>query len=341
MRRSVDVIVPCYNYGAYLVGCVRSLLDQEGVAVRVLVIDDHSGDNTPEIGLGLARADGRVTFRRHEKNHGHIATYNEGFAWASADYVLLISADDLLAPGALKRAVDVLEANPQTAFAYGRQVSFVDNPTLPDEPTARAEGHEIVAGAAFIRQLCASGDNPVTTPTVVVRTSLQHEAGDYTASLPHTADLEMWLRLAALGDVVRLNAYQALKRMHRANMQHAYVMSPTGDLVERQQAFESFLDAAGPLVADAGARRADVGAALASHAIWRGAELFDMGRPQDARRLLALAVEFDSRARTRPEWLKTAMKIRMGHAIWRLVRPTASRLRRRSGIPPAEAQDRA
>jgi len=48
VRRSVDVIVPCYNYGAYLVGCVRSLLDQEGVAVRVLIIDDHSGDNTPE-----------------------------------------------------------------------------------------------------------------------------------------------------------------------------------------------------------------------------------------------------------------------------------------------------
>ena len=43
--------------------------------------------------------------RRHEVNQGHIATYNEGLLeWAKADYTVLLSADDLLAPGALARA---------------------------------------------------------------------------------------------------------------------------------------------------------------------------------------------------------------------------------------------
>src|SRR5262249_2335677 len=74
---SVDVIVPCYNYGRFLEECVRSVLNQDGVDVKVLIIDDASSDNTPEVGRALAAADPRVEYRRHAANQGHIATYNE------------------------------------------------------------------------------------------------------------------------------------------------------------------------------------------------------------------------------------------------------------------------
>ena len=49
----VDVIVPCYNYGDMLEECVRSILEQEDVAVRVIVMDDASTDSTETIGLRL------------------------------------------------------------------------------------------------------------------------------------------------------------------------------------------------------------------------------------------------------------------------------------------------
>ena len=51
---SVDVIVPCYNYGRFLRECVESVLDQDGVDVRVLIIDDASADDTPDVGRALA-----------------------------------------------------------------------------------------------------------------------------------------------------------------------------------------------------------------------------------------------------------------------------------------------
>ena len=92
----VDVIVPCYNYARYLPACAGSALDQPGVDVRVLVIDDCSPDDTPAVGKKLAAEDARVEFRRHEQNKGHIETYNEGIEWASGDYVLLLSADDMV-----------------------------------------------------------------------------------------------------------------------------------------------------------------------------------------------------------------------------------------------------
>jgi len=83
---SVDVVVPCYNYGRYLKRCVESLLAKENLDVRVLIIDDCSTDDSAQVGAALASADRRVQFRRHDKNLGHIATYNEGLlGWAEAE----------------------------------------------------------------------------------------------------------------------------------------------------------------------------------------------------------------------------------------------------------------
>ncbi len=78
----VDVIIPCYNYARYLRGCVESVLQQVGVDVRVLIIDDCSPDDTPDVARLLTQNDNRVEYRRHAVNHRHIKTYNEGFEWA-------------------------------------------------------------------------------------------------------------------------------------------------------------------------------------------------------------------------------------------------------------------
>src|SRR5262245_6959171 len=135
MKR-VDVIVPCYNYGRYLNECVRSILSQEGVDVRVLIIDDASPDDSAEVAARLAAADSRVEARRHATNQGHIATYNEGLEWGTADYTLLLAADDMLTPGSLPRSVRPLEAHPEVGFTHGRTVKTSD----PERDRARPPG---------------------------------------------------------------------------------------------------------------------------------------------------------------------------------------------------------
>src|SRR5690242_7106353 len=107
--RNCDVIIPCYNYGRFLHSCVKSVLSQTGCSVRALILNDCSADNSLEIARAIAAEDARVEVIHHEQNKGHIATYNEGIDWDRADYMLLLSADDLLAPGALSRAIDLME----------------------------------------------------------------------------------------------------------------------------------------------------------------------------------------------------------------------------------------
>ena len=131
----VDVIVPCYNYGRFLRECVESIISQEGVDVRVLILDDASSDDTEAVCHMLAEQDSRIEFRRHGVNKGHIDTYNEGIEWLSGDYCVLISADDLLPPGSLCIAAKFLDEQPQVVMTYGRCLSF----THSDELAAKAQ----------------------------------------------------------------------------------------------------------------------------------------------------------------------------------------------------------
>src|SRR5262249_39227862 len=122
MRSTVDVIVPCYRYGSFLTQCVGSVLAQSVEDLRVLIIDDASPDNTAEVAADLARTDARVSVLRHANNKGHIYTYNEGIDWASADYMLILSADDYLLPGALSRSASLMDDHSEVGLTCGNAV---------------------------------------------------------------------------------------------------------------------------------------------------------------------------------------------------------------------------
>lgn len=239
---TIDVLVPCYGYGRYLKACVESALSQIGPDVRVLIIDDASPDETPEVARRLAQLDARVSYVRHEMNRGHIATYNEGIDWASADYTLLLSADDWVLPGAFARAVAVMESDSSVGFVHGLAIAvYADE--VPAEPERPNFTWTIQNGEAFLHK-CRL-DNPVVTCTAVVRTALQKRIGGYRPELPHSGDLEMWMRFAAHGSVGQLNAIQGVYRRHARNMSIQYNLNPILDLQQRQAAIELFLQTAG------------------------------------------------------------------------------------------------
>lgn len=221
---SVSVVIPCYNYGRYLRDAVSSVLDdQPGVDVRVLIIDDASPDGSGATAEAIAASDPRVEAVVHPSNRGHIATYNEGLlGWADGDYSVLMSADDLLTPGSLQRALDLLEAHPGVAFAYGYAQPFRDGAPLP-QPRTTSRGWTVCDGSAWIERRCRLARSGISSAEVVVRTSLQHAVGGYNPRLPHHGDTEMWMRLASKGEVGLLRGVdQALYRRHTENMSSTY-----------------------------------------------------------------------------------------------------------------------
>jgi hypothetical protein len=334
MSAPVDVVVPCYRYGHFLSRCVRSVLDQQGVEVRVLIIDDASPDDSAEMGAALHAADPRVHLRLHAANQGHIATFNEGLGWASAPWQMLLSADDFLLPGALARAVALLERHPKVGFVFGNADELADGVQTRHQAAAafgaRLPGEALVLrGRDFIA--LGAGRNLVPTPTVVVRTALQKRLGGYRSELPHTGDLEMWLRLAAHGSVGVLGATQAVYRRHAGNMSLAYQRQHRlPDLMERGAAVRWFLEHDARSLPDHEWLGQAMLHALSQDALGLASEAFNEGAADTAlERLLEFARLADPQADATPAARRLRLKRRLGRGAWQMLRPWVQAARRR------------
>ena len=230
------MVVPCYNYGRFLPDCLASVLSQDGVDVDVLIVDDASSDDSAAIARNLAAADSRVRVLEHLTNQGHIATYNEGLAKVSGEYIVLLSADDLLSPGSLARSTDLLQAHPEVGFVYGFSRAFYDQ---PPRPRPRTRSWSIWTGPQWLAENSVRGSNPICTPEVVMRTSVLRELEGYDPRVPHAADFLLWLRAATRSGVGRVNGVdQAFYRVHGTNMHATEYAGMHRDITERAACFD-------------------------------------------------------------------------------------------------------
>lgn len=251
---AVTVVVPCYNYGQFLERCVRAALDQEGVQVRVVIVDDASPDGSGDVADALAAADDRITVLRHETNAGHIRTYNDGFELVETEFVTLVSADDIVAPGAFARAVALMRQHPTVGLVYGDVEVFSDEP----HPLVRrgAPRARVIDGARWAAALVRSTESQIRSPEAVLRTTALREVGPYNPALPRTADLEYWLRVALRWDVGRIvGATQAFYRVHGDNMHLTEHHDLASKLRHRYWALEPILGEPGGDRLHAAARR--------------------------------------------------------------------------------------
>jgi glycosyltransferase involved in cell wall biosynthesis len=240
---TVSIVIPCYNYGRFLGPCLTSVLAQTGVELRVLVIDDASIDDSASVATEYANKDSRVELIALPKNVGMIRAVNRGLSEARGDYFVKLDADDLLPQGSLRRSVALLESYPDVGFVYGRPHHFSGDVPPPRSGRPR---WKIWPGAEWLTLRCELGFNCISQPEAVIRSSTLQMVGEYNVRLPHTSDLEMWLRLAAVSDVGRINGVdQGYYRVHPDSMQRTVNSGPLADLIGRREAFLSALAAAG------------------------------------------------------------------------------------------------
>lgn len=318
----MSVVIPCYRYGHFLRDSVGSALDQDGVDVRVLVIDDASSDDSVQVASRMAAEDDRVEVRCHPQNRGHIATYNEGLLeWAEGDYSVLLSADDLLTPGALARATTVLEANPDVGFVYGHALSWRDTEPMPEARTDPT-GVTVWPGLDWLRIVCRLAHSVVASPEVVVRTSVQQRIGGYLPELPHSGDAEMWMRFALHARVAYIKGVdQAYYRAHGSNMTTARV--PIIDLRQRKAAYDAVFAAYSGRIPEAGRLRRRVERTMAKEALWEACRAYDRrsADPTGIAELVDFAQSSYSGADRLPEYWGLRWRRRAGPRVCASLRP--------------------
>jgi len=106
----VSVIIPTYNR-AHLVGrAIRSVLNQTYQDFEIIVVDDHSTDNTEEVVKSFN--DPRIRYIRHEKNRGGSAARNTGIRAARGEYIAFLDDDDYWLPTKVEKQISLFEQAP-------------------------------------------------------------------------------------------------------------------------------------------------------------------------------------------------------------------------------------
>jgi glycosyltransferase involved in cell wall biosynthesis len=113
---TVAVVIPFFNDADTVEEAIASVRGQD-VPAQVIVVDD--GSTEPDAHALLARLQRERVVVFHQANAGPAVARTAGVRAASTDYVLPLDADDVLAPGALRRLRDVLDAQPEVVAAWG------------------------------------------------------------------------------------------------------------------------------------------------------------------------------------------------------------------------------
>lgn len=98
MKDFLTVIIPTYNNASFLQDCVESLLKQREFIKEIIVVNDGSTDNTPEILRQISEKEDKVSFIE-TPNRGVSHARNVGLSKAKGDYITFVDSDDIVDDG--------------------------------------------------------------------------------------------------------------------------------------------------------------------------------------------------------------------------------------------------
>lgn len=183
---TVSCIVPCYNHGGYLRGCVLSLLKQDYTAFEIIIINDGSTDDTDQEATKIIKEfpDHAIKYIK-QQNAGLVRSRNRGITVARGRYILPIDADDLLAPIFLSRTVQELESSPELGFVSTKALFFGHSNLIWPKNDLFSVNFLITN-----QQTC----------TTLFRKQMWKELGGYATTMIHGyEDWEFWIRATKEG----------------------------------------------------------------------------------------------------------------------------------------------
>ena len=138
MGPRVSVITIFLDEEQFLAEAIESVRTQTFQDWELLLVDDGSTDQSGAIARAYADADParvRCLFHSGRANRGMSASRNLGIQNARGEFIAFLDGDDLWLPNKLVDQVDLMDAEPRAALAYGRTLiwhSWQPHPAMPD-----------------------------------------------------------------------------------------------------------------------------------------------------------------------------------------------------------------
>lgn len=199
----VSIVLPCYNGQRFLHQSLDSIMGQSFTDWELIIVNDNSTDNTPQIAEEYARRDGRIRVIHNRKNKKLPGALNVGFADARGEYFTWTSDDNIAKPNWLSVMVNYLDCHPNTDMVSANMDTIDESGVVLDtfrntrNYNSNELAHKCNIGAAFM-----------------YRRSIADVVGKYDDTMFCAEDYDYWVRIALAGkiDYIYDNIY-----MYRTN----------------------------------------------------------------------------------------------------------------------------
>ena len=185
----VSVVITCYNYGEFLNSSIQSVLEQTFQDFEIVVVDDGSTDNTPEI---ISQYTGLPNFRYiRQHNRGQANAKNRGISMARGRYLAFLDADDKWKASKLEKQMPLFSKD-----AVGVVFSLFDYMDARGRQLDKTRTGEYLLPRRGMVTEYLFLDNFVPFSTSMVRRECFRKLGVFDESLTMAIDWDLWLRLS-------------------------------------------------------------------------------------------------------------------------------------------------
>ncbi len=213
MSQRTFVFVPSYNHAPFIEECLRSIFSQTLPPLRLLVIDDGSSDDSPQIIERVLKDcpfDSELIVR---ENRGLCRTLNEGFSRSEGEYFAYIGSDDFWLPEFIEARTRMLDERADAVLGYGHAYMVDENGDIFDSTTNYSDSWANYPDGSA-KPMLIRGIAPISSSVFYRRSALENVAWNEESRLE---DYEMYLRLSRSGSFAFDPSVLSAWRQHRYN----------------------------------------------------------------------------------------------------------------------------
>jgi len=179
----VSIVLPVYNGAHYLHESIESCLNQTHRNLELLLVDDCSTDQTPEIIKEYAESDDRIISIRNESNLHLPGSLNVGFRYSTGHLLTWTSDDNWYAPGAIEALARQISSTPDVGLVYSA-FRHIDERGRVDPRIVYLPPPSLLP---FVNSV---------GPSFLYRREVYETIGDYNEKAEYREDYEYWLRVS-------------------------------------------------------------------------------------------------------------------------------------------------
>lgn len=201
-----SVLVAHYNNFEFFKDFYESVLSQSYKNLEIIIVDDHSTDDSFLKLKNLTAADARVKTFQNDRNMGVGFTKRKCVAFATGEICGFVDPDDAITPDAIERSVQKYDGNPEIVGTYS-QIMLCDNLLSPQKIFSKTR--KIVNGNPLFFNI-----NNEVSHFFTFRKKAYLKTSGINEKLTASEDFDLYLKIYEIGDLAYIPAPLYLYRLH-------------------------------------------------------------------------------------------------------------------------------